>query len=75
MTKDYRTERGALLDKLEHQCIQPGLWEVEARQVYKTRWGWQVSNATTPDGRAISFDSFTTALAWIADHLQIAEAD
>lgn len=64
MTKEYKTQRGALLDQLEHHCVEPGVWIVEGRDVQRRRDGrWFVEGISDRLGWV---DSFTEALEWIA---------
>jgi hypothetical protein len=57
----YQTERGALLARMEHSCICPGMWIVEGHDLSRRTTGtWSVYS---PAGELIAIEkSFTAAL-------------
>jgi hypothetical protein len=64
--KDYLTDRGALLAKLEHHCEHAGRWGVEGYDVVRVRPNvWRIEGSSV--GQPESFTSFTAALYWIAN--------
>jgi hypothetical protein len=71
MDREHKTERGALLDALEHRCIRSGEWEVEGFRVIRVKsllGGGVFWTATRPveRGDETTHVDFTAALRWIA---------
>lgn len=69
MTTDYATRKGALLARMEHRCIEPGLWLVEGYQVRRSPTGWIIVWEF-----GVSFEKFVTfedAIQAVADKIEI----
>lgn len=71
--REYRTERGALLAALEHQCVRRGVWLIEGYRVEKLGAGtWRSPTRWIAFRRghpvAYTADDFASVLRWIADH-------
>lgn len=64
--REYLTQRGALLSRMEARCEQPGLWLIEGYQVRRNARGrWIIPKI---NGGCVC-ESFEEALQVLADYL------
>lgn len=74
---EFRTRKGELLNRLEHQCEEPGRWTVEGCIVWRGQKYWRIRViggervSARENGMEVSvWPTFTEALEVIADKVQ-----